>query len=233
MAEVLVIQHAEVEPPGLIGEILQTRGHTLRILRPFAGEPVPESLREVAGLVLMGGPMGVYEQERYPFLRAEMRLIEEALRRDFPVLGVCLGSQLLAAVLGARVGPGPGPELGWHPVTLEEAATEDRLFAGLPSSFVAFHWHGDVFDLPAGATWLARSERTLYQAFRYGHRAYGLLFHLEATEATIRAMVRAFPEDLRRAGLDPEAMTSASERYLPALRDLGSQVFGRWAALLP
>ncbi len=176
--------------------------------------------------------MGVYEQERYPFLRAEMRLLEEALRRDKPVLGVCLGSQLLAAVLGAHVGPGPGLEVGWHPVTLAEAAAEDRLFAGFPPSLVAFHWHGDVFELPDGATWLARSARTPYQAFRFGSRAYGILFHLEVDGAMVQAMVRRFPEDLERAGVDPESVISGAKTYLPALRACGALVFGRWAELL-
>lgn len=232
MAEVLVVQHAAVESVGLIGEILRARGHTLRILRAFLGEVLPGSLEGVAGLVLMGGPMGVYEEDRYPFLRAGLRLIEEALRRDLPILGVCLGSQLLAAALGARVRPGSHPEVGWLPVELEEAAAEDRLFSGLPRRFVAFHWHGDVFDVPAGATGLARSERTPHQAFRYGDRAYGLLFHLEVDGSTVRAMVEAFPEDLLRAGVDPEEVSSAAERYLPGLRSCGAVVFGRWADLL-
>ncbi|MCS7173657.1 MAG: gamma-glutamyl-gamma-aminobutyrate hydrolase family protein [Armatimonadetes bacterium] len=229
MAEVLVVQHAEVEAPGLLGEVLRARGHGLRVLHPYRGDPIPKPPLMAAGLVLLGGPMGVYEQDRYPFLRAELQLLEDAVSQGKPVLGVCLGSQLLAAALGAQVRPGPGLELGWHPVRLEAAAAEDPLFAGLPRSFWAFHWHGDVFDLPDGAIWLARSERTLYQAFRYGEGAYGLLFHLEVTEAMVRAMVRAFPQDLERAGIDPEAVSSEAERYAPALRDLGLRVFGRWA----
>jgi GMP synthase (glutamine-hydrolysing) len=198
----------------------------------FAGEPVPEGVGDAAGVVLMGGPASVYEQDRYPFLRDELRLLEDALRHGTPILGVCLGSQLLAAALGAPVRPGAAPELGWHAVTLEDAAASDRLFTGLPRSFVAFHWHGDVFDLPAGATWLARSEQTLHQAFRYGENAYGLLFHLEVTEELVGAMLRAFPEDVHRAGADPAAVMADARRHLPALRPLAFTVFGRWADLL-
>lgn len=227
-----MVQHAEAEPPGLIGEVLEARGDTLRVLHPHRGEPIPQPPLRSAGLVLLGGPMGVYEQDRYPFLRAELRLLLDALSQGKPVLGVCLGSQLLAAALGARVRPGPGLELGWHPVTLEEAAAGDRLFAGLPPTFWAFHWHGDVFELPRGSAWLARSERTPHQAFRYGDRAYGILFHLEVTEAMVRAMVQAFPQDLERAGVDPETVISGAEQHLAALRDLGLRVFGRWAELL-
>ncbi len=133
-------------------------------------------------------------------MRAEVRLIEEVLRRDLPVLGVCLGSQLLAAALGARVRPGSDPEVGWLPVELEEGAAEDRLFSGLPRRFVAFHWHGDVFDVPAGATGLARSGRTPHQDFRSGDRAYGVLCQVEITKAILRGRVRGFPEGLLRSG---------------------------------
>jgi GMP synthase (glutamine-hydrolysing) len=121
-----------------------------------------------------------------------VRLIEEVLRRDLPVLGVCLGSQLLAAALGARVRPGSDPEVGWLPVELEEGAAEDRLFSGLPRRFVAFHWHGDVFDVPAGATGLARSGRTPHQDFRSGDRAYGVLCQVEITKAILRGRVPGF-----------------------------------------
>jgi GMP synthase (glutamine-hydrolysing) len=120
--------------------------------------------------------MGVYDAPRYPFLSAEMRLIEDALRRDKAVLGVCLGSQLLAAALGAQVVKGRQKEIGWHPVNLSPDAVSDPVWYQVAPSFMALHWHGDVFNLPAGAISLASSALTEYQAFRYGRSTYGFLF---------------------------------------------------------
>jgi GMP synthase (glutamine-hydrolysing) len=127
---------------------------------------------DAAGLIVMGGPMGVYEEARFPFLRRERNLIERALADRVPVLGICLGSQLLASALGAPVRKGLRKEIGWHPVYLEDAAGDDPLFRETPVEFDAFHWHGDVFDLPTGAVRLAHSSLTEYQAFRYGENAY-------------------------------------------------------------
>jgi len=228
MRTVLVLQHAACETLGTIADALQRAHVRTAYIRAFAGDPIPTHMDEAVGLILMGGPMGVYEQDRYPFLAEEMRLIERALAAGKPILGVCLGSQLLAAVLGARVRKGPQKEIGWFPVLLTEAARADALFTDVPPSFIAYHWHGDVFDCPSGAVSLARSELTECQAFRYGTNAYGLLFHLEVTEPIIAEMVRTFAEELREAGLSGEAIIQDAARHLPELERIGQRVFHAW-----
>ncbi len=173
--------------------------------------------------------MSVYDQAQYPFLRQEIALIEDALIRQRPILGVCLGSQLLATALGATVSRGLHPEIGWHPVTLGQRAAEDPLWRGVPESFTAFHWHGDVFPLPRGAVRLAWSATTECQAFRHGHSAYGLLFHLEVTERIIGGMTRAFRPELREAGVSERHIIEGVGEHLSALTAIGREVFGRWA----
>ena len=201
------------------------------IVQHVAAEPVPTDATGFRGLVVMGGPMGVADVGRLPHLRAEMTLIESALKHDIPVMGVCLGSQLLAAALGSRVTPGPAKEIGWHPVTLLDGGQRDRLLTAAPPRFNAFHWHGDVFDLPPGAVALARSERTPLQAFRYGERAYGFLFHLEVTEAIVGQMVGAFPDELAEAGIDGDTLRGDSRTHLPELQPVARSVFSKWTRL--
>ena len=174
--------------------------------------------------------MGVYEQDRYPFLRTEMRLIEQTLKSGKPVLGVCLGSQLIAAALGAPVGKGRRKEIGWHPVHLTTQAASDPLFGAVPREFTGYHWHGDVFELPAGADWLASSGLTEFQAFRY-ESAWGLLFHLEVQEPLIAGMVDAFVDELTEAGVDGAAILDAAAVNLPGLRTVAATVFDAWAAM--
>ena len=232
MAEVLVLQHVAPETAGRIGDAVVAAGHSLRVVRSFAGEPVPKSLEAVAGLVVMGGPMGVYERDRFPYLNDELRLIEQALRSEQPLLGVCLGSQLLAHALGADVRPGAAKEIGWHGLTLYETAATDLLLSGAPRAFTAFHWHGDVFDLPAGAVGLARSARTAWQAFRYGGKAWGLLFHMEVTEPMVAGMVQAFPDELAGAGLEGQEILAHAASHLPTLERIATHAFARWATLL-
>lgn len=175
--------------------------------------------------------MGVYEQSAHPHLTAEIRLIRSALGAGLPILGVCLGSQLLAAALGTRVAPATR-EIGWYPVELTTSAAADPLWMGIESPFTPLHWHGDAFDLPEGARALARSERTACQAFAHGGLAYGLLFHLEVTEDLVRGMAGAFASELEAAGVDPEALVASGTRAIPALRATARTVFGRWADLL-
>lgn len=229
---VCAIQHVACETPGLIADVLAAQGITVQYIRPFQQQPVPRSLDRHAGLVVMGGPMGVYEQDEYPFLKDEIRLIRQALRADKPVLGICLGSQLLAAALGASVTRGPRKEIGWFPVTLTPAAEGQALWRAVPPRFTALHWHGDVFALPAGAVPLASSELTAHQAFAYGRAAFGILFHLEVTEAIIAGMVADFADELRDAGADGRQIIAQAGRFLPELSSIGRTVFEGWAALV-
>lgn len=229
---VWVLQHTRCETLGTIEEVLQGHQIGATYIQTFVGESVPAELDGKAGLIVMGGPMGVYEQAKYPFLRDEMRLIESALAKGKPVLGICLGSQLLATVLGAEVMPGAKKELGWHAVTPSEFAAQDPLFAGVPSEFWPFHWHGDVFPLPQRAVGLASSQQTPCQAFRYGKNAYGILFHVEVTPEQISQMLSDFAEELREAGGDAAEIAAQVPRYLPALRVIASNVFGNWASML-
>ncbi len=229
---VYVLQHIAIETPGTIELALQVHGVSIRVIRSFEGEPVPTELGEAAGLVVMGGPMGVYEQEQYPFLRAELRLIERAVAERKPVLGVCLGSQLLATALGASVEKGKRKEIGWHPVTLTQEARTDALWRSVPSSFMGYHWHGDTFDLPSAAIPLAASDLTPYQAFRYDDAVYGLLFHLEVTPSIIQDMVTTFAEEWRAAGVDGEDILQKRAQFLPPLQMIGSSVFLAWAKRL-
>jgi GMP synthase (glutamine-hydrolysing) len=227
--EVIVVQHVEPEGPGLIADALASRGVRVRLVRADLGAPVPVSPGRAAGLVVMGGPMGVYEAHLHPHLRDELRLIETALRGGTPVLGVCLGSQLLAAALGARVAPSGSREIGWLDVDLLAAAAGDPLLGAAPPRFTPLHWHGDVFELPRGAVALARSALTPYQAFRHGDSAWGLLFHLEATAAQVTAMLHAFGDEVRAAGVSAEALAAAAPDRLAALAPIARQAFTAFA----
>jgi GMP synthase (glutamine-hydrolysing) len=201
----LAIQHVPWETPH---RILDACGALhVRTVRPLAGQPLPGH-EEVAGAVVMGGPMNVEEVDRFPPLATEREWLAEAAGRGMPVLGICLGAQLLARALGAEVRPGERKEIGFAPVEVADA--EDPVLGGLAPSTDVLHWHGDVFDLPAGAQDLASSELTDNQAFRVGN-SWGVLFHPEADLALVEAWM-AVPEMLDEA---LEALGDAGTAAIP------------------
>jgi len=172
----LALQHIACEPPAAFEDELRSRGLDLVRVELDEGEEPPD-WRGFDGMIVMGGPMGAYEDDAHPWLAAEKRMIREAAGSGHPVWGVCLGAQLLAAALGANVYPGAhGAEVGVLPVELTEAAASDPVFADAPHSFPTLQWHGDSFDLPAGATLLASSPAYANQAFSF-RNAYALPFH--------------------------------------------------------
>ena len=230
--DVLVLQHVGCETLGAIETALTAGGFRARVIRSDLGEAVPDEPGDAAGLIVMGGPQSVYEQDQFPFLRAEIKLMERAIKKERPILGTCLGAQLLAAVLGANVRPGPSKEIGWHRLTRTADAARDALWRDVPNTFEGFHWHGDIFDLPAGATRLASSELTENQAFRYGKNAYGFLFHMEVSAAMIREWVAAFSAELGRAKIDGAEIVARIPEHLSQLEQIGAQVYGRFVKTL-
>jgi GMP synthase (glutamine-hydrolysing) len=200
----LAIQHVPWETPHRILDLCG--GLAVQTAKPLAGQPLPPH-EEVAGAVVMGGPMNVDEVERFPGLAAEREWLAEAARRGMPVLGICLGAQLLARALGAEVRPGEAKEIGFAPVSVHDSA--DPVLGDLAPSTTVLHWHGDVFELPDGATPLASSELTEHQAFRHDS-AWGVLFHPETDLALIEAWL-AVPEMI------DEALTALGEAGCAAL----------------
>jgi GMP synthase-like glutamine amidotransferase len=162
--------------------------HRVIITRLFAGELLPDPAL-VDLLVVLGGPMSVHDQYLYPWLVDEKRFLEQVLHRSNPTLGICLGEQLLATVLGARVYGNRHKEIGWFPIGKTEEAGNSRYFSTFPASLPVFHWHGETFDLPAGAVHLARSAVCEHQAFSYGDCVLALQFHLETTPQGIASLL--------------------------------------------
>ena len=183
-----VLQHVPFEPLGHIEHWLTRAGADIVTVELFASQSLP-AVTDVDLLVAMGGPMSVNDEREHPWLIDEKQLIRQVVEADKPVLGVCLGSQLIASALGARVYPNDVKEIGWFPVTATANGTSPEVFR-FPPSLQVFHWHGETFDLPVGARWLAESAGCRHQAFQVGRRAIGLQCHLETTPETAAEIVR-------------------------------------------
>jgi GMP synthase (glutamine-hydrolysing) len=225
--EVLVLRHVSWEGVGAFGEQLDARGVSWRYVDLFADQPLPD-LRLARALLVMGGSMSVYEAGRYPFLREEITAIGEAVRSGMPTVGVCLGSQLLAAALGAAVKPNlAGKEVGWGSVRKTPAALTDPILGRFRAEETVLHWHGDVFELPEGAVALACSPLTPHQAFRWRSRAWGLLFHVEADPTLVRRWLGEPAMRAEAVALDPdlpERIVTEAPRYEGRLAHLQEAV---------
>jgi GMP synthase-like glutamine amidotransferase len=185
MMRMAVLQHVEFEGPAAVADWAAARRFPLRVFHLYRDTTLP-SLSDFDMLTVMGGPMSANDEARLGWLGSEIAVVREAIAADKTVLGICLGAQIIAKALGARVYPGGTKEIGWFPV---QRTGSHSLFDGLPDSFTTFHWHGETFDLPHEATSLAKSKITETQAFAVGQRVLGLQFHMEATAQSVRALL--------------------------------------------
>jgi GMP synthase-like glutamine amidotransferase len=222
---VLVIKNVFSEGPGTIEEHLRSQGVPYSIIDLSIGEAAPEP-DAFTHLLIMGGPMAVYEMHRYPYLIKEALLIDRAAKANRHIMGVCLGAQMLAHVLGARVYPGTKKEIGWYEVALTAEGMNDRLMSTLAlpgrSAAQVFQWHGDTFDLPSGSVRLASSDLYPIQAFRYGDRVYGLQFHIEVTPKIVHDWLA------KEKGIDLAGITDDSEKIFGAYHARANDFYSRF-----
>jgi GMP synthase (glutamine-hydrolysing) len=232
MKKLLVLQHVSHEILGTLNPLLKRAGFRIRYVN-FGRHPDAEpSLDGYHGMIVLGGPMSVNEPRKHPHLRTELKLIEDAMRREIPVLGICLGAQLIAKALGAEVYPSGDKEIGWYDVSPTSQAGEDPLLADFREREKLFQWHGDTFDVPHTAVHLASSELCSNQAFRYTTNVYAFQFHLEVDEPMIHRWLRAPENRIEIAGLrgkiDPERIHIETREHLDRLHELSDRVFSEF-----
>jgi len=201
---VLIVVHVSCEGPGVFDPMLRDCGAAVRVVDVERGEPLPPDLHGVDALVIMGGPMNAYEEAAYPFLRQEDFLLRQAIVRDVPVMGICLGAQLLAKAADAPVRHSPVAEFGWSRVRLTPSGRRDPLFSELGPDLLVFQWHQDTFDVPANGELLATSPAVPSQAIRVGRRAYGLQFHIELDRRLLDLWMHVAPQE--RDDLDEQTI---------------------------
>jgi GMP synthase (glutamine-hydrolysing) len=235
MRKLLVFQHSAREPLGVFDPMLRRAGFRIRYVN-FSRQPeLAPDVSRYNGLIVLGGPMNVDQAEQFPHLTTEIALIEEALKLGIPILGICLGAQLLAAALGAPVRPNGVREIGWYPLHPTADAKDDPLCQHLDAHQHVFQWHAYTFDLPYGAVHLASTATCPNQAFRFGDRTYGLQFHLEADGDLIHQWLHV-PEYRREAESSGAGQFARimqdTYRLAPQALTLSQRVFGEFIELL-
>lgn len=228
MPNIAVLQHVECETLGMMENIFRENNIDFSYIQTFNGDTIPVDLDDFNALIIMGGPMGVYEYDKFPFISDEITLVKNCLQTKKPILGICLGSQLLASALGSDIVPGPAKEIGWYKIHLDNQSNNDPLFHDFDDSFTAFLWHGDIFDLPPDATKLASSDLTDCQAFKFGTNAYGLLFHLETTRQIALNMVDKFKDEIKEQNITDDSLLDNLDNRIANLSNIGNIVFTRW-----
>lgn len=234
MRPVAIWRHTADESPGTLADAFDAAGVPWQLHDVWREQQNVFSPGDWSGLVVLGGPMGVHDTAEYPFLSDEIVWLRAAVAAELPVLGICLGAQLLARALGAAVTTSPVREIGWYEVQFTAAAAEDRLWSAAPPHATLFQWHADSFAFAAGAVPLALGSGCPAQAFRYGRNAYGIQFHLEITSGTIDRWLdepAGCAELARIPEIDPAAIRRDIPRRLPAAQRLAAEVFGQFAAL--
>jgi len=228
---VAVFRHSATEGPGYFATFLAERNIPLELIRIDAGDPVPRDVGAYSGLVFMGGPMSVNDD--LPWISPVLEAIRDAVRRDIPVLGHCLGGQLMSKALGGTVGPNPVKEIGWGEVQVLDNPAAHAWFGDAPQRFLSFHWHGETFTLPEGATRILESRYCANQAYVLG-KHLGMQCHVEMTREMIETWCAAGREEIAAASgpavQTPEQMAVDMDAKLAALNDVAARLYTHWIA---
>lgn len=228
MPSALAIRHVAFEDLGVLEGLLQRRGFTVSTLDAGVDDLLSEDAAAADLLIVLGGPIGVHDESRYPFLVDEIQMIERRLASGRALLGICLGAQLIARAAGTRVYPGPLKEIGYAPLMLSPAGHSSALQHLAAAQYNVLHWHGDTFDLPDGAVCLASTEITQNQAFQLGDTVLALQFHLEADPRRFEQWLIGHAVELAQADVSVNELRTAAARIGATVGSAGTAVFGSW-----
>ena len=234
-SSILALRHEKCTTLGMLENVVKQNEIPVRYLNISDNERLSEPITNYSHIVVLGGTMSVYEDEQYSFLKDEFKLIETAIARKIPIVGICLGSQILAKVLGAKVYRGKaGREAGWCEVHLNESAIDDQLLNTFPSQFKVFQSHQDTFDLPENCVHLAKSDRYPNQAFRYENFVWALQFHLEMDQSVISGCSSLIEQELKDSKIDDttvDQMIEEAKRFSPAVQPLADRLMQQFLAI--
>ena len=228
MKEILIFRHVAGEGPGYFARFLECHGIPYRLVRIDQNDSIPDSIAHASALVFMGGPMSVNDD--LPWLEKEFGLIRQAIDADMPVLGHCLGGQLMSKALGGEISANPVREIGWLPVQQVDNAAARSWFPGLDPEFEVFHWHGETFTLPPGASHILKSTACTNQAFAIG-RSLGLQCHVEMLPKMISDWAHASREEIKNPGPTVQSLAQMSENLelrIKRLHQVADILYGRW-----
>jgi GMP synthase-like glutamine amidotransferase len=229
---ILIIKHVEIEGPGLIGAFLLEKGFDIKVIELEKGERLFPNLEGIEAVIILGGPMNVYQEKEYPFLKEEDEFIRKLIDKGIPTLGICLGAQLIAKALGAKVEKAPQKEIGWYKVSLTPGGLKDPLFSGIEEEFFVFQWHEDQFQLPERAVLIATSQICKNQAFRYSQNIYGFQFHIEVTSEMIEEWFRVYKEDEDLREIDLEQILDFASENKDRIHSLAEKVVSNFVRLI-
>jgi len=231
---ILFIKHIDIEGPETLGEFFKAHGFSSRVIDLSKEEKLPSDLSDIDAVVCLGGPMNVDEEDKYPFLKEENIFIKKILKEEIPFLGICLGSQLLAKAAGAKVSQNPVKEIGWYKINLTPDGKKDLLFEGIPEEVEVYQWHGDTFAIPNEGKWLASSKLCAHQALKIGPCAYGLQFHIEITDKSIREWSdEYFKDDKKVLNIQKSNMLKQYEQNKKTFHGLAETIFSNFLKLIP
>jgi len=229
--EILVIKHIDVEGPGSIEEFFRNTTWDLRVIDLSKDEALPRYLDDIEAIISLGGPMNAYEEDKYPFLKQEDKFLKEAIKEEIPVLGICLGAQLLAKAAGARVIKAQNKEIGWHTVGLTEEGRKDPLFEYLPPELNVLQWHEDTFEIPKDGIRLAESGASVNQAFKCSRNAYGIQFHIEVTPEMVGSWINKYTKDGPQ-GFDAKEMLIESYKRKEMFRMQADMIYLNFSRII-